>query len=249
MPMVKYPAFPLPILFRVAWALLRGRQRSFRQDALRCIHGLRMDVRGVECIPQAGPGVVLMNHYWRPGFFAAWIGLGVGAAVPVDMVWVMSSAWTDADTLWTRIKAAASVPLYPRLARLYGFVSMPPMPPRPHETAARARAVRQILAAARQDPPALIAIAPEGQDSPKGKLMRPHPGVGRMLAKLADGGFLFYPVGVYEEGMELIVHFGPGFRLALPAELSVGEIDRAAADQAMLAIAACLPPGLGGAYT
>jgi hypothetical protein len=193
--------------------------------------------------------VILVNHYHRPGFFAAWISLAVSAAVPEELVWVMSAAWTEAETLWTRLKAAASVPLYPRLARVYGFVSMPPMPPRPQETAARARAVRQFLAAARRTPPPLLAVAPEGQDPPGDRLMRPHPGVGRMLARLAEANCRFYPAGVYEEGDTFVVRFGPGYDLALAPGLRPAEIDRQAGDAAMRPIAALLPPGLRGGYT
>jgi hypothetical protein len=242
------PAFPLPVVLGVIWAIVRGGKRSIRKDALRCTRRLPIRVLGAEHIPQAGPGVVLLNHYYRPGFSAAWIGLAVSAVIPHELVWVMSAAWTEANTTWTRLQAAASVPLFPRLARVYNLISMPPMPPRPHETAARARAVRQILETARRDPPALLAITPEGQDPPGGVLMRLHPGAGRMLFRLAKAGCRFYPLGVYEADQQLVTSFGPGFMLSLPEGLRPDEIDRLAADRVMKAIAAQLPPELRGAY-
>jgi 1-acyl-sn-glycerol-3-phosphate acyltransferase len=246
--MAEISPFPWQTVLGAAWAVVSGGKRSLRQDAIRCTRRLRIKILGAEHIPQAGPGVVLVNHYYRPGFSAAWIGLAVSAVVPVELVWVMSAAWTEADTIWTRLKAAASVPLYPRLARVYGLISMPPMPPRPHEVAARARAVRQILAVARQNPPALLAIAPEGQDPPGGVLMRPPSGVGRMLARLSDSGGRFYPVGVYEQDEIVVLHFGSSFHLMLPRGLNTDEKDIRAAEMVMQAIAALLPADLRGAY-
>jgi hypothetical protein len=242
------PPFPLWVALGASWAVLSGGKRSLRADALRCTRRLPVTVLGPEHIPQTGPGVVLLNHYSRPGFFAAWMTLVVSAVVSQELVWVMTASWTGAGTAWSLIKAAASVPLFPRLARAYNLISMPPMPPRPHETEKRARAVRQILATARQNPPPLLAIAPEGQDPPGGVLMHPPPGVGRMLARLASSGCRFYPLGFYEQGEAFVASFGPGFQLSLPLGLSPDEIDCQASDQVMCAIAAQLPPGLRGAY-
>jgi hypothetical protein len=246
--MAEMPPFPWQTVLGAAWAVFSGGKRSLRQDALHCTHDLKIQVLGSQHIPQTGPGVVLVNHYYRSGFSAAWIGLCVSAVVPQELVWVMSAAWTETDTFLTKIKAALSVPLYPRLARVYGLISMPPMPPRAHEVAARARAVRQILAASHQNPPTLLAIAPEGQDPPGGVLMRPPSGVGRMLARLSDSGCRFYPVGVYERGECVVLHFGPSFHLMLPGGLNTDERDSRAADIAMQAIAALLPHDLRGVY-
>jgi hypothetical protein len=246
--MPETPPFPLRVVLGATWAVLSGGKRSLRQDALYCTRRLPIKVLGAGHVPESGPGVVLMNHYYRPGFFAAWMTLVVSSVIPEELVWVITAAWTEGNTPWTRLKAAASVPLFPRLARVYNLISMPPMPPRPHETAARARAVRMILAAARRSPAPLLAIAPEGQDPPGGVLMQPPPGVGRMLARLAQAGCRFYPLGIYEQGEEIVTNFGPGFQLSLPGGLSPDEIDRQAADQVMCAIAALLPPGLRGEY-
>jgi hypothetical protein len=203
---------------------------------------------GAENLTQVRPGVIVVNHYYRPGFSGLWITLIVSAVLQEELVWVMSAAWTEANTAWSRIKAAASVPLFPRLARVYGLITMPPMPPRRHETAARAWSVRKILATARQRPAPLIAIAPEGQDPIDGILMQPPPGAGRMLFKLAQLGVRFYPVGIYEQGEEMVTSFGPSFHLILPEGLSPDEIDCQAANKVMRAIAMQLPPSLRGVY-
>jgi hypothetical protein len=242
------PPFPLPVVLGACWAVLRGGKRSLRADALRCTRHLPMRVMGAEHIPQDGPGVLLLNHYYRPGFFAAWIALVVSAIVPQELVWVITAAWTESGTTWSRLKAAASVPLFPRLASVYNLIAMPPMPPRPHETERRARAVREILATARQNPAPLLAIAPEGQDPPGGVLMRPHAGVGRMLARLSRSGCRFYPLGIFEQDQAVVANFGPGFQLSLPEGLSPQEIDRRAADRVMCSIAGLLPPDLRGVY-
>jgi 1-acyl-sn-glycerol-3-phosphate acyltransferase len=246
--MPELPPFPLRVVLGVAWAVLKDRKRSLREDALSCTSRLPIKVRGREHVPHDRPGVVVVNHYYRPGFSGVWVGLALSAVIPEELVWVMSAAWTEADTIWSRLKAAASVPILPRLARVYDLISMPPMPPRPHQTMARARAVRQILAAARQRPAPLLAIAPEGQDPPNGVLMRPPSGAGRMLYKLAQVGCQFYPVGIYEQGKEMVTDFGPCFQLILPEGLSRDEIECLAADRVMRAIAEQLPPGLRGEY-
>jgi 1-acyl-sn-glycerol-3-phosphate acyltransferase len=244
----EYP-FPSPgLLIEMTWSVLRGKPRSFRQDALRLTRRLKLAVLGQEHIPRSGPGVVLVNHYSSPGFFAGWISLSLSAAVPVDLLWVMTSAWTESGPLWSRLKAALSAPLFPRLAQVYGFIAMPPMPPRPHEVAARTRAVRQLLSTRRRQPPPLLALSPEGQDAPGGALMKPHPGVGRMLAHLADSGCRFYPVGAYEGENTFILDFGPPLALSLPPGLASDEVDCLAAEAVMQAIAACLPEPLRGVY-
>jgi hypothetical protein len=108
--------------------------------------------------------------------------------------------------------------------------------------------VRQVLSEARRNPQALIAIAPEGQDPPGGVLMRPHPGVGRMLAHLESVGLGFQPVGVYEENHTLVVHFGAPFQLNLSEGLTTAETDCQAAEVALRRIAALLPQELRGDF-
>lgn len=244
----EYPRLAPEVILGAAWALLGGGRRSFRQDALRLARDLAVVVSGAEHIPQSGPGVVVFNHYSRPGFQAWWIAIALAARVPVEMHWTMTAAWTEAGDLGSRVKAAASALLFPRLARVYGFTAMPPMPPRPHEAQERARAVRQVLAAVRKKPRLLVGLSPEGQDAPGGALMRPHPGAGRFLALLSGPGYPFYPVGVDETNAALRLHFGPPFRLELPPGTSPQQVDRLAADAAMQAIAALLPERLRGAY-
>lgn len=246
----EYPAFPPGTILGLTWALLSGQQRSFRQDALACTHKLRLVALGKQHIPQVGPGVLLVNHYYRPAFFAAWIALAVSACVPQELNWVMTAAWTATFTTWSQVKASLSTFLFPRLAQVYHFIPMPPMPPRPQEVVARAQAVRQILAVARHNPPPLLAIAPEGMDPQHGRgLIQPPPGVGRMLVKLAHAGCHFYPVGVFEDEDALVVNFGPGFSLPSTVGLAVEEVDRLVTEHVMCVIATQLPIEIRGKYS
>jgi len=243
-----YPPYPWTVFLQVAWTALCGGRRSFRRDALRCTSGLALEVRGAENIPQAGPAVVVVNHYHRPGFGAQWIALAVSSVTPVEIHWAMTGAWTDKGDLGAASRTWVSPFFLPRLARVYGFTSMPPMPPHPHEVGARAEAVRHFLQAARRTPAPILGVSPEGQDNPAGGLMRPHPGVGRMLALLAGMGYSFIPVGVREDAAALLLVFGPPLHLDLPGGRSVEQRDRQTSDRVMEAIAALLPAELRGPY-
>ena len=227
-----------------------SQQRSFRADALRCVAQARLplQVTGGENIPASGPGLLTLNHYSRPGFQAYWMALAVSSVVPSEIHWTMTAAWTYDGSLKSYLLAEASRRLFPRLARTYDFTSMPPMPPRPSEAEKRARAVRQVLAVAKRQPSSLLALAPEGQDMPGGRLGRPPAGAGRFLILLAQPGYLFYPVGVYEEGSRLCLNFGPAYILEVPPDLTRDESDCYAGEAVMQAIACLVPEELRGEF-
>jgi 1-acyl-sn-glycerol-3-phosphate acyltransferase len=202
-----HPHYSLPGTM-VAQALLsallaRDRQarRSFRADAQRCVARLRPPLRvyGQQHIPAQGPCVLTVNHYTRPGFGAWWIALALSAAVPAEVHWVMTAAWTYPDPLRAATLTPATRWFFRRLAAVYGFTAMPAMPPDPRDTVARAIAVRQVLAYVRETPRPIIGLAPEGGDSPDGALQPPPPGVGRFLLHLARQNLALVPVGSYEQ--------------------------------------------------
>jgi 1-acyl-sn-glycerol-3-phosphate acyltransferase len=232
------------LIAAVAIASLSKRRRSFQHDARLWAKDLQVEVRSAEHLPNRGPAVVVMNHFHRPGFQAWWFALAIAAYAPLEMHWVMTAAWTDDGTPGAAWRARVSTVLLPRLAKVYGFTSMPPMPPRPHEIRARAWAVRDLLRIARTQSPPVIAIAPEGQDTPTGALMQPHPGVGRLLALLGETGATFHPVGVYETE-RLVLSCGRPF--ALENFPRTGR-DQAAAALVMRHIAELLPPFLQGDF-
>jgi hypothetical protein len=238
----------------MAWAALlaRGaaRRRSFRADARTFVAGLRPPLRvvGAAHVPQRGPAVLTINHYARPGFQACWLALAASATVPVDVYWGMTAAWTYPDWLRAHTLTPLTRWLFRRLAQVYGFTTMPPMPPDPRDAVARAAAVRRVLAYARATPRPVVGLAPEGGDAPGGVLATPPSGVGRFMLHLAARGLPLAPVGGYESDGAFCLHFGPSYRLRLPPGLSADERDARASQIVMQQIAALLPAQLRGAY-
>ena len=58
---------------------------------------------------------------------------------------------------------------------------------------------------------------------------------------MARLGLKLVPVGVFEEGGDLCLRFGPPFELTIPAALDTPELDRAISLQVMEQIACQLP--------
>ena len=221
-----------------------GRSRSFRADAVECIrlHNTPPKIFQRQHIPGSGPCLVVTNHYNRPGFDAWWIALGISAVVPVEIHWMMTSGWTHLGVLEPLTRW-----LFPHLAQTYGFTATPPMPPKPDETAERARAVQQVLRVARQ-PGTVIGLAPEGRDHPDGVLQLPPSGSGRFIWQLSKHCRTIVPVGIFEDEGGLCLNFGDGFKLDMPPELSTRERDSWISRRVMRAIACQLPKRLRGIY-
>ncbi len=247
-----FPAYSYP-LFAVgglALSILSGRGRSFRRDSLACVRRLTppLQVHGSNRVPQQGPCLVVFNHYYRPGFPAWWMALALAATIPQDVHFVMTSELTFPGKWYAPIGMAASRWLLRRLARVYGFTTMPPMPPRPRDVAARAHSVRQVLAFVRANSRAILALAPEGGDQPGGVLNWPPPSAGRFLTLLAAFGFPFAPVGIYEADGCLHLSFGHQRPLPCATMLASDAKDRYVAEQVMRAIAQQLPAHLQGVF-
>jgi hypothetical protein len=189
-----------------------------------------------------------LNHYNRPGFQAWWLALAVSAVIPVDVHWVMTAAWTYQDPIRSHTITPLTRWFFHRMAGVYGFTSMPPMPPDPRDTHARTVAVRQVFAYVRAYPGPIIALAPEGSDAPDGTLQWPPAGSGRFLLHLARLGLDVVPLGGFEEEGAFCLRFGPPYRLQVPAHLAVGGRDREARRIAMAHIAEQLPAHLRGSF-
>lgn len=242
--------YPRGVVVGLAFCTIFGLRRSFRKDAIRCIGGLKpsLQVFGEENIPKDGPCVITVNHYHRPGFGAEWLALGISALAPREIHWVMSAEWTAPGEWYEPFKAWYSRLLLKHVSRVYGFTSMPPMPPRPKDVQARARSVRQVLEYARQHPDFMLGLAPEGANQAGGGLSMPAPGAGRFALLLAGLGAAFAPVGAFEEEGAFCLHFGPAYRLEVPPNLSADKKDKAAAEIIMKNIAVLLPVCLGGIF-
>jgi 1-acyl-sn-glycerol-3-phosphate acyltransferase len=248
-----YPdySYPLRLAPGFAASVLWGTGRSFRADAQACLARLKPPLRvlGQENIPQSGPALLTFNHYYRPGFHAWWLALAIAAITPQEVHFGMAGELTFPGKWYAPLGRAGSRWLLRRLAKIYGFTDMPPMPPRPQDVAARARSVRAMLDYARRHPQAILALAPEGGDNvPSGALARPASGAGRFLALLAGSGFPVTPVGAYEEAGEFCLRFGAAYRLEVPPRLGAEERDRLAAETVMRAIARQLPERLRGEF-
>jgi len=242
--------YPPGILLGLMVSLVTGWQRSFRRDSQACIERLRPSLRilGKENIPLAGPCLVAFNHYHRPGFQAWWLAMGIAASLPVEMHWIMTGEWTFPGRWYARPGRMISRVVTSRLAGIYGFTTMPPMPPRPQDTMARAASVREVLAYARRKADPVLGFSPEGSDTMDGGLGRPPSGAGRFMVLLARTGMKFAPVGAYEESGVFTLSFGVPFELHTSKDLTSDEMDTWASNTVMSRIARQLPHHLRGVY-
>jgi hypothetical protein len=160
-----------------------------------------------------------------------------GPGADCEIHWVMTAAWTYPDSRWRqRILTPLTRWAFERVARVYGFVTMPPMPPDPEKVGARARSVLRTVRLARRlvHSAGMLGLAPEGADTP-GRLGVPPEGAGEFIALLVKEGFPVLPVGVQERAGSLTVSFGPPFAPDVSKGRDVR--DRLVAGQVMEAIA------------
>ena len=141
-----FPATPTHPGPSSAWqrmCFLADGARFVRMDR-RAWPGLKPPLRllDAENIPTAGPCLITFNHYYRPGFDAWWMALAIAATAPVDVHFIMTSELTYPGKWYAPLGKSLSRALLRRLSKVYGFTSMPPMPPRPEDVQARARSVR-----------------------------------------------------------------------------------------------------------
>lgn len=247
------PDYQLPrqMLGGFLWSVAALRPRSLTCDAQVAVTGLQppIQILGSEHIPACDPCLVTCNHYSRPGFDAWWISLAVSAAVAArraadadaEIHWVMTAAWTFPEGTWQRrVLTPLTRWAFDRVARVYGFVTMPPMPPDPQEVEARAMAVLRTVRLARRlaREGGMIGLAPEGRDFAQGLGQSPE-GAGEFIALLVRAGLPVLPSGVMETEGRLRVSFGELFVPEIPSARA--ERDRVVAQQVMTAIAQQLP--------
>ena len=244
-----YPT-PWPLIARLVLSVFFRRKLSFHKEAQEAVRRISPPVKvlGKENVPSNGPCLLTTNHYYRPGFGAWWIALGIVAALPKECHWMMASAWTYPNQPLGKQKEAITHWAFIRVARVMGLTSMPPMPPRPQDTVARAEAVRQVLSYVRQHPDPMVGIAPEGSDSPGGVLAMPPSGVGRFIYHMAKMGLRIVPVGAYEDSGYFCLNFGQDYELVAPANLSPDERDCYVSQVVMSGIARLIPEQLRGTF-
>ena len=236
------------IYFAIFLSLIYRELRDIRKDsqALLRNHHPRATIRNAGNIPGSGPFLLTMNHYSRPGFFILWAALEICAALPQPSIWLMTAAWTNRSGGFDRLRTWFTRLIFKRLAEIYGLVTMPAMPPALGDAGERALSIRRLLRKLREQPDAILCIAPEGMDFPGGILGEPFPGSGKLLLQAANLLNRILPVGVYEEDKRLVIKFGKPYILDEPSIHA--EIDRQVADQVMRKIAALLPEKMRGVY-
>lgn len=246
-PVYSYPPGLLPYVARDVFLL---RRRDFHVDARACIENLSpsLQILGRENIPQQGPCVLTVNHYHRPGFRAHWLALAISAMVPTSIHWVMTGEFTYQGKWYAPFAGPVSRIVLKRLATVYSFTTMPPMPPRSRDVAARAAAVRAVLRYVKCAQEPVVGLAPEGFDPPSVALTRPPNGAGRFGLYLSKAGLTFVPVGAYESEGAFHLHFGPRYTLRVQNDLRTYDKDACAARVIMKKIAELLPTRLRGEF-
>lgn len=237
------PAYRLPrdVLLGITRDLIRAQPRSLLADARALIAGLPNPpaIAGLEHIPALGGAVVVYNHYERPGLWIGFAGAllidGVArarkdeSAVPLHMV-VTDRARVGLGP-W-RFDLPASRFFLKRVARMWGMV---PMSADAADAMQRGQALKQVLVLVRRG--RVVALAPEGAGRGDQGLRPALVGTGAFLARLSRNGVPIQPVGVWEEGPRLRVHWGEPFRI-------VAEEDATARAELMARIAGQLPEGM-----
>jgi len=246
-------SYPPGVLAAFVRDLLLLRKRNFHRDAQACIASLHspLHVTGQENIPQQGPCVITVNHYHRQGFDAQWLALAIASLVPWNMHWIMTSEFTYPGKWYERFGTIGSKFLLERIAYVYDFFSMPPMPPREKDVEARAAAVRKVLkyVTCAEEAGPILGLAPEGYDASKtGVLARPFKGVGRFGLLLSKAGLKFVPVGAYEMDGCLHLSYGNAYALKVARERSADGKDYCASQIIMENIARQLPVHLRGEF-
>jgi 1-acyl-sn-glycerol-3-phosphate acyltransferase len=242
---------PARFIIQVITAIVLRDRRSFKKDALLALSGEHPPLKIIdkENIPQAGPCLILMNHYARPGYIPIWSGFAISSLLPMESHWLMTYAWTSPNKFWDTYERRLTRILFTSICRVYGFIPMPPMPPDPREITDRALAVRSLMALARQNLPIVIGMAPEGRDFPGAVLGWPPSGMGRLLEQLFKTISNVIPVGVYEANDQQVIHFGKPILLKIKEYSSNKEKDSDISRQVMQAIAYLLPEYLRGDFS
>ena len=249
---MSYPDYSYPpgLFVRVARDVILLRHRDFHQDAKACIEYLNpsLQISGKENIPQQGFCVLTVNHYHRLGFGAQWIALAIAGVVPLNIHWVMTGEFTHPGKWYEFMGSLGSRILLKRIAAMYRFTTMPPMPPRQKDVSARAASVRAVLEYVRHTKNPILGLAPEGYDPPGDVLTRPATGVGRFGLLLAKAGLMFSPVAAYEADGAFQLHFGEQYELRVRGKLAAEEKDDQATRTIMEHIACLLPLHLRGEF-
>ena len=240
--------FPARLQFEIIISMLLGKTRNFQDDAQVVLSSNEtIKFSGRSFIPIRESFLLTLNHYSRPGFLIIWAAIAIAACLPQSSIWVMTRTWTNRGGGLDAIRTWLTSCLLLRLADIYGFVTMPPMPPVPEEQTERAIGIRKLMQAIRDHPEAALCLAPQGQDFPDGVLGAPPPGTGKLIILLSRHFEKILPVGVYEQDYRLVVNFGKPYRIS--EWVANEDPDERISWCVMRQIALCMPDGLNKLYS
>ncbi len=256
-PPTSHPFAVAPLLARLTWDVLRGKPTALGPLAARA-HRLLVptpQILHAENIPPDSPFLLVFNHYATPRL-AAWWGPLVACDViaarrtraPFELQFVMAQEWLYASRLERAVKQPFTRWLFARIARVYGLTTVAPIADGGYQRGQAVVGVRHALAWTRREPPALLALAPEGQAGPGATLCEPPPGAGIFLLMLTREKIPLLPLGIYERHNALTLRFGEPFSLRANAASARTARDRAAATYVMQTLAALVPPELRARY-
>lgn len=233
--------------FRCILAAIRGGKRSLHEDSARLCRAVDPPIHyeGVEFLRQPRPLAVIANHYSRPGFSTAWIALGISAALPDEVTWIMSNQWLfQGNPLGFLLRPLMRLVLG-CINRAYAFIAMPTMVDGFSTPQERTAGVRETIERLRSHSVSVLGITPEGMDSPDGRLMLPPPGAGRFLLHLQQMGLPLVPAGVSEADGRLNIRFGQAFRFEIDEDQTAALVDLQARELVRQRIAQLLPGSNG----
>jgi hypothetical protein len=233
-----YPSI-IPTVLKCLLARITGRKRSAHMDAVHLCAQVQPPILydGMEHLDLKRPYVVTVNHFARTGFSTAWIALGVSAALPPEVIWIMSNEWLFLDSKFAFILRPLMRFVLKGITDAYSLIPMPTMVQGYSTSQARAAGVRETVQRVRADKNCIVGIAPEGMDSPEGGLMLPPSGVGRFLLQLQQMGLSLLPAAVFEAEDSLHIRFGPAYHLEPSEDQTSIAVDLAARQQVMANIA------------
>lgn len=248
-----YPEYPKLywLLLKIGCAMAGKIKRSFQEDARDACKKIvpPLLIKGQEnLLMNDSLSLITVNHYSRQGFGAWWIALVISAAASKDIHWIITSAWTFQDKWYGLIGKIITRKLFHKLAEVYDFTNMPPMPPSPVELWERAVAIKKIIKGIHTDQIVLLGIAPEGRDHPNSILSPTPPGVGRFIQFLSNIGFEIVPIGIFEESGFLQLNIGKKYSIKHNLNTCKKDGDSILSNIVMNNIAVLLPPHLRGCY-
>ncbi len=206
-------------------------------------------IEGESNLSKSSPCLIVVNHYYHPGFNALWIAVAITSILHQDIRWLITDAWTFPGRKAQRILRKISHFVLLQIASVYQFFPMPPNPPEPDFSTSAALSIRKLFRAAQTNPQPWLALAPEGRDFANGVLGMPTKGTGTVIAELSKRGYSIQPVGFFLENGVFHIVFGKAYHLILMSSFNRHQEDSFVSKKIMQSIAQLLPVELQGTFS